>query len=253
MARFTPQLRWKIAQAALLSSAGALDPLPVEEYIQASIIASIVAETSCDPIKCQIDLNFGQLYEPYIPFCVRDFTAKDCLNLFETAPGDNVVARLLAATKAQWKAAMIELAILQTVHRRHTAAEFKDEETFAAQDAYRDALVERLKQAQKQANECWGGVLEAIQTCEVSRPRIISARQQSAYLLNLDTHGFGQRERKCATIEVYLLISCRIRGGSGGRRVRAQSQIVIPGLTRGRCARELAHPSRQIGPLTKGH
>ncbi|MBO6544467.1 MAG: hypothetical protein JJ939_10370 [Alphaproteobacteria bacterium] len=196
MARFTPQLRWKIAQAALLSSAGALDPLPVEEYIQASIIASIVAETSCDPIKCQIDLNFGQLYEPYIPFCVRDFTAKDCLNLFETAPGDNVVARLLAATKAQWKAAMIELAILQTVHRRHTAAEFRDEETFAAQDAYRDALVERLKQAQKQANECWGGVLEAIQTCEVSRPRIISARQQSAYLLNLDTHGFGQLEMK---------------------------------------------------------
>lgn len=196
MARFTPQLRWKIAQAAFMSGAGALDPLPVEEYIQASIIASIVAETSCDPIKCQIDLNFGQLYEPYIPFCVGEFGPKDCLNLFEREPGEEVVSALRDAVQAQWKTAMIELAILQTVHRRHTAAEFKDEETFAAQDAYRDALVDRLKKAQKKANGCWQRVLGAIETCSVSTPRIVSERQLSAYLLNLDTNGFGALEMK---------------------------------------------------------
>lgn len=196
MARNTPQLRWKIVQAAALSSAGALNPLPIEEYMQASVIASIAAEVACDPITCQIDLHFGQLYEPYMPFCIQDFTAKDCLNLFEREPGEEVLSNLKDAVKAQWKTAMIEMAILQTVHRRHTAAEFNDDESFKAQDQHRDALVDRLKKAQKKANGCWRTLVSSIDVCDRSTPRVVTERQQSAYLLNLDTHGFSDLEMK---------------------------------------------------------
>lgn len=196
MARNTPQLRWKIAQAIIMSGAGALDPLPVEEVIQASLIASIAAETACDPIQCQIDLEFGQLYEPYLPACIGGITAEGCAHLIEGTPDDAVLAALRTAINAQWMVAMTELAILKTVHRRHTAHEFGDEETFRHQDAHREALIARVKEAQRDAIAAWDQLLAAFEACSSCKPGVISADRQQAYLKGLDERGFGPLEKK---------------------------------------------------------
>lgn len=195
MVKMTPQLRWKIAQAAIMSGAGALDPLPVEEVIQASIIASIIAETACDPIQCQIDLEFGQLYEPYLPACIGDITAEGCAHLIDGKPDEDVLAALRAAIEAQWMVGMTELALLKTVHRRHTAHEFGDEATFKHQEAHRKALIARLQEAQGSAIGAWEALVAALERSGNCKPGIVSADRQRAYLEGLDERGFGPLEK----------------------------------------------------------
>jgi hypothetical protein len=151
----------KQISASFLSTAGLIDPTPVEEIAQGLILASIPVQVACDPIRCQPDPAFVKRITPMAP-TLPEISQQHVKTRFKVRNPEIVVTTTTAALRAQAELVAHEYAMLTTVFRAHAAEAAGNREAQQAQNQHLKTLGVNLKKCIVTANQRWNQFLTSL-------------------------------------------------------------------------------------------
>jgi hypothetical protein len=181
--------------ALAITGLGLVDPLPVEEIAQCVAVFGIAILKFCDPVRCEFDPAYTEVFVPALPPSLPRVTAAGAKNIVKGRVPDSVIEALDAAIQQHAWMNSLGAAMLKTVFRTYSAKTRGDRAAERRQKEQQERLCADVKARQKEVTRAWRRLLAEIERANV-RVGSITPAQFVRFQKRVWAEGFPPLETK---------------------------------------------------------